>query len=260
MARINVEKSWWEDRRRMDLALLLGSAELADGVMLSAWKLSQEYWARGRQTVPKDEFMLLKHAEKIIQVGLCEVRNDYVYIRGARENHEWLALRRESGSAGGSAKSRNHSGSALAIATISTRDPSLSTLLSSSLKKTTKKEAQTSSALDTHQLVQEPKKKEAYEPEFLKAYEKYPLKKGKNRAHKIFMREALDQEDNLKSILAAIDRYTADLIKNRTEPKFIKHFDSFLSSWRDWTDDDAGSVNIRRNERRGILIGEPDEE
>lgn len=69
----------------------------------------------------------------------------------------------------------------------------------------------------------------------------YPLKKGKEKG---LARAAIQikTETDAELLVQAIEAYKADLAKNNTESKYIKHFDTFMSSWRDWLDPDAGKV------------------
>ena len=88
---------------------------------------------------------------------------------------------------------------------------------------------------------QEAKCSTEFDFEFL--YKKYPLKKGKSSGLKIAKREIKTQQD-YDQLSKAIDAYKVDLEKNKTEKKFIKHFSTFMSSWRDWTEPDVGTSTI----------------
>lgn len=106
MARINIEDCWWTDPRRSALIRTLGDEELADGVVSKAWRVAQEFWKHGRKLVPKSIFETLRHADKLLGVGLAEIRGDDVYIRGSSAYLEWIAEKREAGRKGGLAKAR----------------------------------------------------------------------------------------------------------------------------------------------------------
>jgi hypothetical protein len=71
-------------------------------------------------------------------------------------------------------------------------------------------------------------------------YKKYPLKKGKADGISRLKKTIKTQED-FDLCSKAIDKYTQQLILERTEPKFIKHFSTFVSTWKDWLDLDAAS-------------------
>jgi hypothetical protein len=121
MARINIEECWWSDPRRDALRRALGS-ETQDQVAVQAWRLGQEYWARGK-LIPWKTYRALVGADALIEVGLAEVRETedprsnpvqaeskqdpsrlqacFVYVRGSSEYHSWVQERRLKGSTGG---------------------------------------------------------------------------------------------------------------------------------------------------------------
>ena len=104
-------------------------------------------------------------------------------------------------------------------------------------------------------------------------YKKYPLKKGGQEgiARCRLLIATQDQYDQLSK---AIDRYTADLVKNRTEPKFIKHFSTFIENrerkpyshpWKDWIGEDAGTCSLPTpptplNGSQGLVNQDPRQE
>lgn len=82
-----------------------------------------------------------------------------------------------------------------------------------------------------------------FEKEIEKIYsEHYPLKIGKQKGVEKLVREIRSQHD-LDQLVAAIAKYKAS-IKPGTEPKFIKHFSTFATTWREWLDDAAGSADL----------------
>lgn len=74
--------------------------------------------------------------------------------------------------------------------------------------------------------------------DFESVYKTYPLKKGKDRGFKQLakmIRTPLDFDDFVK----AVNNYTSEVIRDQVEPKFIKHFSSFVGTekgqpWRDY--------------------------
>lgn len=64
-------------------------------------------------------------------------------------------------------------------------------------------------------------------------YSKYPRKQGKSSGIKICASQIKTQA-SYESLSKAIDRYRVFLEKEKTEPKFIKHFSTFMNSWKDW--------------------------
>lgn len=93
MARINIEERWWSDPRRTNLILKIGFE--ADSAVVNLWRTGQEHWGNKRSLIPVDSFFRLKFAQEMIDVGLVEIRGSEVYVRGAAEQFEWHASRRD---------------------------------------------------------------------------------------------------------------------------------------------------------------------
>lgn len=77
-------------------------------------------------------------------------------------------------------------------------------------------------------------KKEEYigiEEKILKAYSEYPLKKGKTNGVKKLLKE-LKSEEDCSSLLKAVETYALEC--EGRDPKYIKHFSTFASCWRDY--------------------------
>lgn len=70
-------------------------ATAADGLAINAWRIAQEFWAKGKHLVPSEIFFKLKHAQEIIDAGLADVRESFVYVRGSSEYLTWLEEKRE---------------------------------------------------------------------------------------------------------------------------------------------------------------------
>lgn len=99
MARINIEECWWSDPRRTALLLEIGFE--ADSAAVNMWRAAQEFWGKSRGLIPKSVFDKLKHCEKLVEVGLADVRESFVYVRGCSEYLEWHAEKREQAAAAG---------------------------------------------------------------------------------------------------------------------------------------------------------------
>lgn len=65
------------------------------------------------------------------------------------------------------------------------------------------------------------------------AYLEYPRKKGKSAGFKKAMAEFKTTED-LENLQKSIKNYKAQLVADKTEAKFVKHFSTFMSEWKDW--------------------------
>lgn len=77
--------------------------------------------------------------------------------------------------------------------------------------------------------------------DFDSLYNKYPKKEGKSRGMFLCKTQIKTQKD-FDDLSTAIDRYNNHLKEKRTEPKYIKQFSTFMNSWKDWLEPDAGKV------------------
>jgi hypothetical protein len=77
--------------------------------------------------------------------------------------------------------------------------------------------------------------------DFQAIYDKYPRKEGKGKGLAICKVQIRSQED-LAALSLAVDRYIDKLAREGTEPKFFRHFSTFMGSWRDWLEADAGTA------------------
>jgi biotin operon repressor len=77
--------------------------------------------------------------------------------------------------------------------------------------------------------------------DFESLYKKYPRKEGKTPGITKCKAQIKTQSD-FEALSKAIDRYREYTVKTGVEPKYIKHFDTFMTSWRDWTDPETGSA------------------
>lgn len=90
MARINVENEWFDDPRRMRLAVLLGDTFRADGMALNAWRLAQKYWFPKRQLIPMKAWLDAGLNQELMVVGLAQVVDGAVFVRNAPKHFNWL--------------------------------------------------------------------------------------------------------------------------------------------------------------------------
>lgn len=79
--------------------------------------------------------------------------------------------------------------------------------------------------------------------DFESLYKKYPRKEGRAAGLKI-CKAQIKAEEEFSLLSKAIDRYAEHCKKNATEPRYIKHFSSFMSHWRDWLDPDTGTIFV----------------
>jgi hypothetical protein len=64
-------------------------------------------------------------------------------------------------------------------------------------------------------------------------YQKYPRKVGKTKGMAICHKSIKSQED-FTLLDRAIDAYRNEIAREKTEPKFVKHFSTFMNCWRDY--------------------------
>ena len=69
--------------------------------------------------------------------------------------------------------------------------------------------------------------------------ELYPLKVGKEKGIETLLKTVKTPED-IELLKSAIQKYKQSI----TDPKFIKHFSTFATSWKDWLDARAGQSEL----------------
>lgn len=74
-------------------------------------------------------------------------------------------------------------------------------------------------------------------------YQLYPRKEGKSAGLKKLQSIITDVE-TFERVKTAILRYASHVQKNKTEPKFIKHFSTWVNHWTDWDDPNAGTASV----------------
>lgn len=90
MPRLNVEEEWFTDPRRTRLATLVGGVLQADGVALTAWKLAQHYWFKGRELIPEHAWKGSGLPDALFECGLAERQPDgRIYVRGSEDKFAW---------------------------------------------------------------------------------------------------------------------------------------------------------------------------
>jgi hypothetical protein len=81
--------------------------------------------------------------------------------------------------------------------------------------------------------------------DFIALYQKYPRKVGKTAGIKRCEAQIKTPED-YALLSQAIDSYVEYLKKEGTEPKFVKHFSTFMSEWRDFLDRETGNNSLKK--------------
>lgn len=72
-------------------------------------------------------------------------------------------------------------------------------------------------------------------------YTLYPRKMGKTPGYKTAHAQCKTLED-LSLLEFAVKNYLAHLKREETEKDYILYFSTFMHQWRDWIEDDVGSV------------------
>lgn len=76
----------------------------------------------------------------------------------------------------------------------------------------------------------------------------YPLKKGKTKGVEKLSKEIKTDED-LENLKLAIANYS----KTINDPKYIKHFSTFATEWRDWVDSNAGKATVTQSKVSAVF-------
>jgi len=109
MARINLETEFWDDPRLDLLEKQISLTERncrheARGCFLSAMRMAQKYWApkngKSEQLIPHEIWSAFGF-QVLIDVGLAEVKDEGIYVKGSKENFRWLVDRKRAGKIGG---------------------------------------------------------------------------------------------------------------------------------------------------------------
>ena len=91
--------------------------------------------------------------------------------------------------------------------------------------------------------------------DFATLYYKYPRHEGKSNGLRKCESQIKTQED-YDDLSFAIDKYKQHCKKTSIQDKFIKLFSTFMNEWKDWLDDDAGTVRDLKNEKPQWVVDE----
>lgn len=83
--------------------------------------------------------------------------------------------------------------------------------------------------------------------DFDSVYQEYPRKEGKSKGIDKCQAQVKNEAD-FQALRSAISRYKAHCEGKGIEPQYIKHFSSFMASWRDWLDPATGTSTIKAEE------------
>ncbi len=107
MPRINIEESLWSDDRYQNLTALTGNRAIAAGAIILAFVTAQKYWIPNKHPIPKKEWDRLSLSKELVDVGMAEIMEDGVYVKGSKDQFNWWFKKQESGRIGGLAKASN---------------------------------------------------------------------------------------------------------------------------------------------------------
>ena len=243
MARINFEDRWWTGAHRKKLIKLAGSEEMADGIAAGWWRLAQEYWGNGRKPVPLSVFELIEAGPKLIEAKLAKVEANGVYASGAAEAFDWLNDRREAGRKGGK-KSAERPRDAMGRLQKKPKQKPNEEIANPPYHQTSGSGSYSGSySKEENTILPDSAEAESRRVfDFESLYKKFPRKQGTSRGMKICKAQVRSQDD-YGLLSRAIDRYVNHCNTNATDPKFIKHFSTFMGEWRDWLEADTGTVS-----------------
>lgn len=224
MARINIEDSLYKTDEYAQLLIITKSKWTAIGMLVCAWTLAQNFYLKqeNERCIPFDEWEKSK-LDILIDVGFAVKKEKGVYLRGSEEQFAWLKQR---SNAGKISKKSDVTTVNDRSATVNGSDP-LTLTLTHSLKNN----------INTNAHFRE----NARKFDFDALYQKYPKKLGKKRGLDICSRQ-IKNRDDYELLKIAIENYKKHCEANETEFRFIKQFDTFMGSWRDWLDSDVGQV------------------
>jgi len=262
MARINIDDSLLLSPEFRVLERKIGR-RCAIGTFYDLFKLAQLYWCRfeketkmcSRSGIPKTIYEMEDFPDELIHIGLIDELEDCFMLKNSSEHFDWLVQKTEAGSKGGRPNKNNDITKAArkrlgaeSKDSFDAVNPPYSLLLTpSSLIQTNK--------VLTNTIAQNAAPKVA-ESELLEIYNLYPRKVGKANGLKILRRIAKTPED-VGNVMSAVQKYVEQCRVNETEPKYIKHFSTFMGSWRDWLDDDVGKSEDFSSGKKSAWEAEP---
>lgn len=102
MARLNIDERYWSDPRRAQLIARLGCHFKADGMMLNAWKLAEQFWVPSKNPIPIKLWNEAQLDSALVVLGFAEhVEAEHVYVLGSEEMFAWRFKKMEAGKKGG---------------------------------------------------------------------------------------------------------------------------------------------------------------
>jgi hypothetical protein len=257
MPRINIDDELRVDPRFHTLCSKIPRHE-AFGSLVCLWEIGQTYWKRGKSLIPETLAEQLPHVQMLVDCEFALWTEGGLYCFGAEERWSFLLKRAEAGAKGGrsSAEARLEKyGSALPM-----------NAKNSPKQNRSKTEAPTEASMQTYRSPPKPSSSSssseeknntntprvAYAPEFETLWRMYPRKVGK----KLGMTRALAQlktPDLVADAHQAITNYNRYVEVNKTEPRYIKQFSTFMNCWQDWVNPDSSLFQSNKIKVSGLM-------
>lgn len=95
--------------------------------------------------------------------------------------------------------------------------------------------------------------------DFESIYRIYPRKEGKSKGIERCKSQIRTEED-FKTLHNAVQKYVKHVREQGIEARFVKHFSSFMSSWRDWIESDTGKFRLGPSPREEAGVREIERE
>ena len=105
MPRINIEDQLFTDGRFMALVHVCGCQDKALGKFIRATRMAQTYYMKGEK-IPSSLFILSGLGE-LINCGLAENRDDFIYLKGSEDQFKWIEQKRNAGIKSGEKRRKN---------------------------------------------------------------------------------------------------------------------------------------------------------
>lgn len=217
MARINIEDSIYKDSRFIKLVLKTGDLEKALGALVRAWTIAQKWYLSPHRMIPKKVWYDSEINPHILEVGLAEIIDDFVRVRGADEQFVWLKQRQDAGRV--NIKEFNNGRQSV----VDGRSSSYSSSFS-------KKEKNMCDSGESH----------PHEFAYEEIYKAYPKRLGSmNKAAGINkLKRLIKTQADFDDALNAVMRYNQFCIETKKiKTELVKMFSSFFDSngdWREW--------------------------
>ena len=234
MARINVDDHWWVDPRRQALTERFGGdPQLADGIMLTVWRIAQDYWKHNHERIPNHVFEHVRGGSKLIECGLAIASEQGVYVRGSAKHFEWIELQQANASKAGkiSAQKRKElygtsqplsNDSRTPVRTEPNAPNDIERSYSSSSSSSSSSSNSGSNSLKTKKGIPE-----RYTQDFESLWVEYGRHGDKKESFKVFQSLKLPPDEQNR-LMQAITKY----VGATPEVRYRKHLNRFLRS--DW--------------------------